>query len=120
VESELGRLDVLVHASVIPEPFGQVVIEGMGFGLPVAAASAGGPAEVIQPGINGLLYPPGDVDALADVLQTLASDSELRRNLGDAAREKAKEFAPEAIARQLMNLYADVLMGYRAEAKKVA
>ena len=115
VESELARLDILVHASVIPEPFGQVVIEGMGFGLPVAAGSAGGPAEVIEHGVDGLLYPPGDVDALAQVLRTLASDRELRRGLGDAARQKAKAFAPEAIARQVVNLYADVLTGVRDE-----
>ena len=120
VETEFARLDVLVHASVIPEPFGQVVIEGMGFGLPVAAASAGGPAEVIQEGVNGFLYPPGDVEALAGVLRTLASDRELRRALGDAAREKAKEFAPEAIARQVINLYGEVLRGHDVEGTKVA
>ncbi len=112
LESELARLDVLVHASVIPEPFGQVVIEGMGFGLPVAAPAAGGPLEVIEDGVNGLLYPPGDVEALARLLRTLASDTELRRRLGDAAREKAKEFAPEAIARQVTDLYREVLAGY--------
>jgi glycosyltransferase involved in cell wall biosynthesis len=112
LESELARLDVLVHASVIPEPFGQVVIEGMGFGLPVAAPAAGGPLEVIEDGVNGLLYPPGDVEALARLLRTLASDTELRRRLGEAAREKAKEFAPESIARQVTDLYREVLTGY--------
>jgi len=120
LDSELARLDVLVHASVIPEPFGQVVIEGMGFGLPVAAAGAGGPAEVIEQGVNGLLYPPGDVEALSDLLKELASDTDLRRRLGDAAREKAKEFAPERIARQVMNLYEDVLTQYRERRAEVA
>jgi glycosyltransferase involved in cell wall biosynthesis len=120
VESELARLDVLVHASVIPEPFGQVVIEGMGFGLPVVAAGAGGPAEVIEEGVNGLLYPPGDVDALAQALQRLASDAELRRRLGRAARDKANEFAPDEIAHQVMNLYGDVLTGYRRRGTRVA
>ena len=120
VESELARLDILVHASVIPEPFGQVVIEGMGFGLPVVAASAGGPTEVIEEGVNGLLYQPGDVEALARLLRTLASDRELRRRLGRAAREKAKEFAPEVIARQVMDLYLEVLAGSRARGAKVA
>lgn len=65
VEDEFLRLDVLVHASIIPEPFGQVVVEGMAAGLPVVAADAGGPAEVIPDGVDGLLYLPGDADALS-------------------------------------------------------
>ena len=60
VDDELRSLDVLVHASTIPEPFGQVVVEGMAAGLAVVAADAGGPAEVITHGVDGLLYPPGD------------------------------------------------------------
>ena len=42
IPAELAELDVLVHATVIPEPFGQVVVEGMAAGLPVIASHAGG------------------------------------------------------------------------------
>ncbi|HWH94452.1 MAG TPA: glycosyltransferase, partial [Baekduia sp.] len=59
VGGELRRLDLLVHASVLPEPFGLVVIEGMAAGVPVIAAAAGGPAEHIEDGREGLLVPPG-------------------------------------------------------------
>ncbi len=78
VHAELARLDVLVHASTVPEPLGQVVLEGMAAGLPVVAADAGGPAEIIDDGVDGLLYPPGDEAALAERLRRLADDRELR------------------------------------------
>ena len=109
VGEHLARFDILVHASVIPEPFGLVVIEGMAAGLPVVASSGGGPSEVIEDGVTGVLYPPGDVDSLAGVLKALAGDAALRRRLGDAARSKAKEFAPEVIASQVMAVYRQVL-----------
>ncbi|HEX2112355.1 MAG TPA: glycosyltransferase family 4 protein [Gaiellaceae bacterium] len=106
---ELERLDVLVHASVIPEPGGQVVAEGMAAGLPVVAAAGGGPAEVIADEVTGLLFPPGDSEALADDLARLVSDPGLRRRLSEAARERARDFAPEAIAGQVMQVYRAVL-----------
>jgi glycosyltransferase involved in cell wall biosynthesis len=56
-----------------------------------------------------VLFPPGDADALAQELRRLASDPELRDELGKAAREKAKEFAPEVIAGQVMRVYRSVL-----------
>jgi glycosyltransferase involved in cell wall biosynthesis len=105
IEEELADLDVLVHASTIPEPFGQVVVEGMNAGLPVVAADAGGPAEIVADGTTGLLYPPGDVDALADAMQALARDPELRRQIGEAAHETVGRFAPDIVAEQMTSAY---------------
>lgn len=104
-EDELRGLDVLVHASTIPEPFGQVVVEGMAAGLAVVAADAGGPAELIRDGHDGLLYPLGDQDALADCLRRLAADPSLRRRLGEAARRRAEDFTPERIAPRVLEIY---------------
>ncbi|HSX21689.1 MAG TPA: glycosyltransferase, partial [Gaiellaceae bacterium] len=111
VYAELSRFDVLVHASVTPEPFGQVVLEGMAAGLPVVASAAGGPVEIIDSGVNGLLVPPGDVDALARTLQGLAGDLELRQRLGAAARVRAKDFAPGVIAARVVDAYRVLLAG---------
>ncbi|HET7568460.1 MAG TPA: glycosyltransferase family 4 protein [Gaiellaceae bacterium] len=105
VAAELARLDVLVHASVIPEPFGLVVVEGMAAGLPVVAADAGGPAETVEDGVAGILYPPGDAAALAAALRDLAGDPERRRALGEAGRERAAAFAPERVAARLREVY---------------
>jgi glycosyltransferase involved in cell wall biosynthesis len=109
VEEELAAMDVLVHASVIPEPFGQVVVEGMAAGLPVIAADSGGPAEVIAHDITGLLVPPGDPTALAHALRRLASDPELRERLGRAARDASKVFTAPVIASRVTHLYRCVL-----------
>jgi glycosyltransferase involved in cell wall biosynthesis len=81
----------------------------MAEGLPVVAAAAGGPTEIVTDGVDGLLTPPGDVDALAGSLQRLAADEQLRSRLGAAARESAARFAPPVIAAQLQALYDDVL-----------
>jgi glycosyltransferase involved in cell wall biosynthesis len=109
VAAELRTMDVLVHASVIPEPFGLVVVEGMAAGLAVIASDAGGPSEVVEHGVTGLLYPPGDVDALAAALRQAASDPDLRRRLGQAARRKAEEFRPAIVNPQVTEFYRQVL-----------
>jgi glycosyltransferase involved in cell wall biosynthesis len=108
VAAELAGLDVLVHASTTPEPFGQVVAEGMAAGLAVVAAGAGGPAEMIEDGVSGVLYPPGDVEALAAALRRL-TDPELRRRLGDRARAAVGDFLPERVADRIVDVYRDVL-----------
>jgi glycosyltransferase involved in cell wall biosynthesis len=108
VPAELADLDVLVHASVIPEPFGQVVVEGMAAGLPVIATDAGGPAEIITPGTDGVLVPLGDAPALAAALRRLAADRGLRARLGSAARARATDFSADAIAAQMAAMYHEI------------
>lgn len=109
VPTVLSETDVLVHASIIPEPFGQVVVEGMAAGLSVIAAAAGGPLEVVTDGVDGLLTPPGDVDALAIALRRLRDDPELCRRLGSAALETSKAYAPERVAELIEEAYARIL-----------
>src|SRR5262249_5014649 len=111
VHSELAGLDVLVHASTIPEPLGQVVLEGMAVGLPVIAANAGGPAEVIDDGVDGLLYPMGDDAAMAECLRRLAGDEALRSRLGREGRKRAEAFSSEAVAAQVLAVYREVAPG---------
>jgi glycosyltransferase involved in cell wall biosynthesis len=108
---ELAALDVLVHCSVVPEPGGQAVAEGMAAGLPVVATTGGGPSEMIEDGVSGLLYPPGDAQALGHALRTLIADAGMRRRLGDSARERAKPLAPEVAAQHLMELYRRTVTG---------
>jgi glycosyltransferase involved in cell wall biosynthesis len=107
--SELEQLDVLVHASVIPEPFGQVVLEGMAAGLPVIAPDEGGPADIISDGHTGLLFASRDQDALAAAMLRLRADPQERALLGATAREAVAAYHPEVIAARLQTLYARVL-----------
>jgi glycosyltransferase involved in cell wall biosynthesis len=116
VAAELSQLDILVHASVVPEPFGRVVVEGMAAGLPVVATGHGGPAEIIENEVNGLLVPPNDTAALAHALRRLAARPELRRTLGAAARNRARDFTPEAVAATVLSTYLSVVKAPRAPA----
>jgi glycosyltransferase involved in cell wall biosynthesis len=105
----LQGIDALVHASIVPEPFGQVVVEGMAAGLPVVAAGAGGPTEVIDHGVNGLLFPPSDVTALSGALHQLEGDAALRGRLGAAARRRVALLSPDRVARQVEDVYRSLL-----------
>lgn len=109
VWAELAEVDILVHASIIPEPFGQVVVEGMAAGLPVIAAHAGGPTEIITDGLDGLLVPPGDAAALAAALRRLADNPDLRVRLGAAGRRRARDFDPDRVALRVLAVYRSVL-----------
>jgi glycosyltransferase involved in cell wall biosynthesis len=120
VEECHAAMDVVVHASITPEPFGMVVPEAMAAGRAVIAMDAGGPREVVAHGVDGLLVPPRDVDALAAAMVRLARDPALRAAMGAAGRRKARErFRPEASAAAVSAVYAAVL-GRRRAAARVA
>jgi glycosyltransferase involved in cell wall biosynthesis len=108
VWDELSRLDVLVHASITPEPFGQVILEGMAAGVPVIAAGAGGPVEILQDDVTGVLYRPADERALADSMVRM-TDAALRERLVSAARGSLGPYSPPVVAGQLQELYATVV-----------
>ncbi|MFE3099379.1 glycosyltransferase family 4 protein [Nocardia tengchongensis] len=91
-ETYLRHADILVHCSVLPEPFGQVVVEGMRAGCAVIATRPGGPEEIVQPGVDGLLVTAGDRTELTRALDTLIADQELRTKLADAARLRSRDF----------------------------
>ena len=91
VPDVIHALDVVVHASVRPEPFGRVILEGMLMGKPVVATAAGGVTELIEDGETGFLVPPGDVDALAQRLHRLLAAPDLRRAVGTQARVWARQ-----------------------------
>jgi glycosyltransferase involved in cell wall biosynthesis len=109
--AELRELDVLVHCSIKPEPFGQVVLEGLAAGVPVVAAAAGGPAELITSGVDGILVTPGDSEGLATELRRLVADPGLRARLSSAGRERSREFAPERAVASLLKIYGQVARG---------
>jgi glycosyltransferase involved in cell wall biosynthesis len=95
VLSCLRQADILVHASE-DEPFGLAVLEGMASWLPVVAAAADGPKEIVDESVTGFLYPPGDIGALTEHLAQLAASPGLRRRLGEAGRSRAEnEFSWE-------------------------
>ena len=80
-----------MHASVRPEPFGRVILEGMLMGKPVVATAAGGVMELIEDERTGFLVPPGDADALAQCLHRLLAAPDLARAVGTRARVWARQ-----------------------------
>jgi glycosyltransferase involved in cell wall biosynthesis len=102
----LRALDVVVHASTQPEPFGLAIAEAMACGRAVVTSGGGGAAELIEPDVDALTHPPGDSDALARVLERLVRDAALRQRLGEAARRAAgTRFDPDRMAAGLIAIY---------------
>jgi glycosyltransferase involved in cell wall biosynthesis len=109
VQREFAQLDLLVHASVLTEPFGTVVFEAMAAGLPVIAARSGGVAEYIVDGRHGLLHTPGDAEELGRLLRRAIDDRELRRRLAHEGRTLTESMAPAKIAARWTEVYEAVL-----------
>jgi glycosyltransferase involved in cell wall biosynthesis len=110
VEDILAQSDVFVLPS-LHEPLGIAVIEAMAWGLPLIATAAGGILDLVQDGYNGLLVPPGDVASLAQALDGLLSDSELRSRLAGAARRSYLQgpFTPSAVGDSTLAAYKRAL-----------
>jgi glycosyltransferase involved in cell wall biosynthesis len=105
----LRALDIVVHASTQPEPFGLAIAEGMACGKPVIVSAAGGASEIVTPGVDALTHWPGDVDTLADRIVELASDRALRDRIGAAARASAeRQFSQERVVAEMLPIYQGV------------
>lgn len=87
----IRALDVVVHASTRPEPFGRVIVEGMACGRAVIASRHGGAAELFEDGVEALGCPPGDSAALAAAIARLVDDPTLRQHLGAAGHRAAAD-----------------------------
>ena len=99
-------LDIVVHASVRPEPFGLTVAEAMSCGRAVVVSAAGGATELFTEGHDALGHPPGDIAALAAAMARLSADPGLRARLGANARTTAVErFALPRYGRELASAY---------------
>ena len=88
VANYVNLLDIQVHASVAPEPFGRVLLEAMALCKPLVASNAGGVPEIVIDGTTGLLFEPKNVDALVGCLRQLLRDPARARMLGQAARRR--------------------------------
>jgi len=103
------RSDVFCFPT-LGEPFGKAVIEAMACGKPVIATNAGGPAEIIQDEVDGILVPPSNPEAIALQITRLIEDKNERRRLGERARETAvNRFSWSTIAEKYHQLYSRLL-----------
>ena len=109
IASCLSDLDVLVHASLKPEPFGRVVIEAMAVGIPVIAARGGGVPEIVTHSENGLLATPGVAEEYIHHLHVLLNDSDLRARIRDQGQATvAARFSLSRVQTAFESLFAAV------------
>ena len=102
----MRSLDIVVHASTEPEPFGMVIIEAMACEKALIASQAGGASELFVDCEDALAHPPGDSEALAHRIRRLAGDVELRQRLGKAGRAKTEcHFHRTRLAKELLSTY---------------
>lgn len=89
------------------ESFGIVLAEAMAAGIPIVASDIPGYRDVARHGVEALLVPPGDPDALADGVRRILDDPALARALGTRGRERAEDFAWDGIVDRLETLYRE-------------
>jgi glycosyltransferase involved in cell wall biosynthesis len=99
-------LDVLVHASTQPEPFGRTIVEAMACARPVIVARDGGAAELFEDGINAFGFEPGRSTKLTEAMMRVL-DPNVRARLGRSARQHAvASFSRPRLTKQLLHVYA--------------
>lgn len=105
----MRALDIVVHASTQPEPFGLVIAEAMACGRAVIMSHAGGAVELVEAEVNALTHPPGNAEKLAERITELATNKELRAQLGAAGRATAQQrFNRARLATELIPVYRRV------------
>jgi glycosyltransferase involved in cell wall biosynthesis len=102
-------LDLVVHASIAPEPFGMVLAEAMSCGTPVVASRGGGPDDIVEENETGWLVDRGDAEGLASRLACLVEGRPRLHQIGALARERVvANFSTAAVADKLTALYAEL------------
>jgi glycogen(starch) synthase len=106
----LAHADLLVLPSLYEE-LGTVLLEAMQAALPIVASKTGGIPDVIEDGVNGLLVPPGDPEALARAIDRVLADRKLARRLSEGVQERVKDYDWEVLAERVLRIYQDVTAG---------
>jgi glycosyltransferase involved in cell wall biosynthesis len=104
----IRSLDVVVHASTRPEPFGRVIVEGMACAKPVIFSDEGGAREIGRPEVDTLAFEARSADALAREMVRLLDDVSLRRRLASAASERAREFDVTRFRERVHGIWSEV------------
>ncbi len=106
----VSGMDVLVHASILPEPFGMVLLEAMACRVPVVATEGGGVSEIVVADSTGLLVPPGDPEAMAQAITGILGDPDTARGMGEAGFERVRDhFDAGAVARAIEEEWTKLL-----------
>lgn len=114
-KNDLNHVMKRSHVMVVPstyEGFGIAYLEGMGFGLPAIASTAGGASELITPGVDGFLIPPKNSNLLAGHITRLIEDREFLSKMSLAARERYLRHPTwEQTSQRIRSFLVDMLQG---------
>jgi glycosyltransferase involved in cell wall biosynthesis len=105
----LNALDIFIHASISPEPYGLVVLEAMAMGKAIIASNEGGPVEMIVNNKSGLLIQPNNSEILAESIDLLLSDKQKRQEMGIAAYNRVVNNFSKLDISFIENLYLNLL-----------
>jgi phosphatidylinositol alpha-mannosyltransferase len=105
----LHAADVLCAPSLTGESFGMILTEAFAAGTPVIASRIAGYADVVSDGVDGVLVPPADAQALAEELQRMHLDRGRRERMGLEARRSSERFAWPRVAEQVEEVYEEAL-----------
>ena len=109
VRSWFWASDIYVFPSDKPDAFGISLLEAMASGLPPIATNVGGPLEMIQDGINGVITEPGNCDALAEAMAKMAANADFRKRIAGNAIISSERFDIENVAEETVNFYNEIL-----------
>jgi glycosyltransferase involved in cell wall biosynthesis len=110
VADYVNIMDVVIHASVLPEPFGRVLIEAMALSKPLVGSRSGAVPEIIEDGVTGLMFKPGSVEELAAKIHEMLDNRDRAAQMGKAGLQRLNEkFHIKANIAQTQEVYEKLL-----------
>jgi glycosyltransferase involved in cell wall biosynthesis len=110
IPAVMSVFDIFILPSVFPEPFGLVTVDAMLAGKPAIATRHGGSLDIVREGTDGFLVPPGEPEALAEKVEILLNDPELRQEMGRNGKIRIQEhFGLKDQVREIMNAYTRMM-----------
>lgn len=103
-----ASFDVFVHCGEL-ETFGQTIQEALASGVPVVAPRRGGPIDLVDDGVTGWLYPPGEPHAMVSAVRSIVEDAATRASMAAAARDSVRERTWESVCAQLVDYYEEAI-----------
>ena len=109
VADVMSTFDIFVLPS-LNEGMGKVLVEAMAMGKPIIASNVGGIPDLVTHGLNGLLVPPADADAMADAIVTLHDDPSKAKKMAEKGKVIAAGYSVDAMIQKIDRLYTESMM----------
>jgi glycosyltransferase involved in cell wall biosynthesis len=106
-----AKVDILVNASIQPEPFGRTLIEAMSYGKVVIAPDTGGPLEIIEDGVTGFHFQSGNAESLAETILRAIDHPHIPDMITAAHRSIREQFSHEALRKRMSEVYSQLTFG---------